>query len=166
MNVILEENQKIPIFSWCEPIEENALKQMKVISNLPFVTHCALMPDAHMGNSMPIGGVVACDGVIVPNFVGVDIGCGMCAIKTTLKASDLILEKMQSLHHRFERSIPTGFNHNDDNRYNKLITEYGSKFLGKTSVVAKDTPAFIGNRIGLFRIQRLFHLVKELVLTI
>jgi 3-hydroxyacyl-CoA dehydrogenase len=47
-----------------------------------------------------------------------------------------------------------------------FLTEYGSKFLGKTSVVAKDTPAFIGNRIGIFGIQSLFHLVKEMGLTI
>lgn len=52
MNVI-NENTKIPIFSWCPDIETGAMEQMKVIANTPFVTHCALMPDAHKGHQCP-----------------------------------------------------------------------------------------------------------------
>ena len=76
--VISTENR--PIKMWLDEIDENALMQAKNMANLPFVhKHVALMPDAHMGYGMPIGGVLATKGVIIPNAVGVDIGCGMMA---------------------------------------------------------------------------------------
>jgi tRNA-splicing ligase RtcB len=71
---------------WCNSPEEGAIKQAKNLSTLPFLyKHVALMPDVHQGYGMPIGGVVACKGYIIPNAVGVDIGCGMIAIKTSFK---------------------------------------------------------------------------------
>ena len=127
MNVI-NENTKIPIFSWCPDIETGAMEQMKVIANTPFVTHCALMPDAHQGASMPIGGVVACNDVIVPNFVGVDIGCGMCAIKTNLTVDSMTREHMESLYTRFNRSIPVGFNRNTPEIQKKLQENFIDKY--------------------------------------
>lgn len=70
---------------WLEDIEDGALEQAKNLANLPFAfKHIAIMPDSHQGFGMPIGGVLATKGVIVPNAVGVDIGCGMCAVKTSL----------------------------------------------------------------------------------
>ena len=119
---------KNEVFSWCPVVEENALNQIKAIADLPFVfKHCALMPDAHMGQEMPIGGVVATNGIIVPNFVGVDIGCGMCAIQTSLKAEELTDDKRGILHHSFERSIPVGFSHNDQKRVSDLKQKYSQK---------------------------------------
>ncbi|MCI5219894.1 MAG: hypothetical protein D3914_12090, partial [Candidatus Electrothrix sp. LOE2] len=57
------------------------------LANLPFAfRHIALMPDAHQGYGMPIGGVLATEGVVIPDAVGVDIGCGMCAVQTSLQA--------------------------------------------------------------------------------
>ena len=74
MQVITTEAK--PIKSWCPDIEEGALDQAKNLANLPFVfKHVALMPDTHLGYGMPIGGVIATQGVVVPNAVGVDIGC-------------------------------------------------------------------------------------------
>ena len=79
------DTERIPIKLWLDSIEEGALQQARNLANLPFAfSHVALMPDAHEGFGMPIGGVLATDGVVIPNAVGVDIGCGMCAIKTTL----------------------------------------------------------------------------------
>ena len=76
----------IPIKSWCEKVEDNAMAQAIDLSNLPFAfKHIALMPDCHMGYGMPIGGVMATTGDIVPNAVGVDIGCGMIAVRSNLK---------------------------------------------------------------------------------
>ncbi len=76
---------RVPIKMWLEEIEESALEQARNLAMLPFAFHhIALMPDAHAGMGMPIGGVLAADGVLVPNAVGADIGCGMCAIKTNL----------------------------------------------------------------------------------
>lgn len=68
--------EKNLIKMWLEDIEEGAMQQIKNIANLPFVYKwVAVMPDSHEGYGMPIGGVVALDGVISPNMVGVDIGC-------------------------------------------------------------------------------------------
>ena len=81
--------EKLPIKMWLEDIEDGALEQAKNLANLPFAfKHIAIMPDSHLGYGMPIGGVMATKGVVVPNAVGVDIGCGMCAVKTSLKEID------------------------------------------------------------------------------
>jgi tRNA-splicing ligase RtcB (3'-phosphate/5'-hydroxy nucleic acid ligase) len=77
--------EKVPIKLWLEDIEDGAIEQAKNLANLPFIfKHLAIMPDSHQGYGMPIGGVLATKGVVVPNAVGVDIGCGMCAVKTNL----------------------------------------------------------------------------------
>ncbi len=77
---------QIPIKSWATELEEEALTQAVNLSNLPFAhSHIALMADAHVGFGMPIGGVLASKGVIIPNAVGVDIGCGIIAAKTDIK---------------------------------------------------------------------------------
>jgi tRNA-splicing ligase RtcB len=83
MKIITSEN--IPIKMWLEDIEPGALQQAKNLANLPYAfRHIALMPDSHEGYGMPIGGVLAAKDVIIPNAVGVDIGCGMCAVRTSL----------------------------------------------------------------------------------
>ncbi len=100
---------KVPIKSWVgEGLDENTLKQVTNLANLPFVfKHVALMPDAHMGYGMPIGGVIATKGVVIPNAVGVDIGCGMCAVKTPLREWDKeILKEVMS---EIRKLIPVGF---------------------------------------------------------
>lgn len=66
--------------SWVNGLDEHGLQEVKKLCRLPFIHHhLALMPDAHGGKGMPIGGVLATKGVVVPNAVGVDIGCGMAA---------------------------------------------------------------------------------------
>lgn len=88
MNVIFSDKdvQKLPIKTWCPILETNTYTQAKNLSNLPFAfKHIALMPDTHMGYGMPIGGVLATKGYIIPNAVGVDIGCGMSAVRLPLK---------------------------------------------------------------------------------
>ena len=78
--------EKIPIKLWLDDIEEGALNQAKNLANLPFAfKHIAIMPDSHQGYGMPIGGVLATKGVIIPNAVGVDIGCfsGNTKVKLT-----------------------------------------------------------------------------------
>ncbi|MCF8370805.1 MAG: RtcB family protein [Bacteroidales bacterium] len=111
--VISTEN--IPIKLWLNNIEEGALKQAKNIANLPFAfRHVAIMPDSHEGYGMPIGGVLATKGVIVPNAVGVDIGCGMCAVKTNLHS---IQEKeLKKIMGAIRNSIPLGFKHHPEKK--------------------------------------------------
>lgn len=85
-----EVDDSLPIFSWVgEGLDEKTFAQAKNLAELPFLfRHVALMPDAHMGYGMPIGGVIATEGVVIPNAVGVDIGCGMSAIQTSLTHLD------------------------------------------------------------------------------
>ena len=73
---------------WLTDIEENAYRQVENLASLPFVYHhIALMPDCHAGMGMPIGGVLPTKDVVIPNAVGVDIGCGMRAVKTNVRAA-------------------------------------------------------------------------------
>lgn len=105
------EGSRVPIKLWLDDLEDGALEQAKNLASLPFVfRHVALMPDAHKGYGMPIGGVLATNGVVVPNAVGKDIGCGMCAVKTNLKTSDLSREILTDFMSKIRASIPLGFN--------------------------------------------------------
>ncbi len=99
-------------------IDEGCLKQAENLSRLPFVYKwVSLMPDTHKGKGMPIGGVIACDGVVIPNAVGVDIGCGMAFVQTNVPASSLREtvtgsgNLVQAICGDILRNIPTGFNH-------------------------------------------------------
>jgi tRNA-splicing ligase RtcB len=106
--IISTENK--PIKLWLKDIDSGAMEQAKNIANLPFVhSHIAVMPDAHMGYGMPIGGVMATEGVVIPNAVGVDIGCGMCAQKTSLHSLDS--EQLKGIMRLIRKSVPVGFKH-------------------------------------------------------
>jgi len=108
MKVITSE--KIPIKLWLNDIEDNALNQAKNLANFPFAfKHIAIMPDSHTGYGMPIGGVLATKDVIIPNAVGVDIGCGICAIKTNLKEIDK--KRLKNIISLIRNLVPVGFKH-------------------------------------------------------
>ncbi len=98
-------------------MEAGALAQARNLANLPFVfRHIAIMPDSHQGYGMPIGGVMATQGVVVPNAVGVDIGCGMCALQTTIHSldhSDLkkIIGGSREYKGGIRSAVPVGFSH-------------------------------------------------------
>jgi tRNA-splicing ligase RtcB len=95
-------------------VESQALDQLKNIASLPWVFHhVAAMPDVHLGKGATVGSVIAMKGAVAPAAVGVDIGCGMAAIKTNLKASDLP-ESLKDIRHSFERSVPVGFSEHKD----------------------------------------------------
>ena len=112
--------EKKPIKLWLDDIEDGALEQAKNLANLPFVyKHVAIMPDSHQGYGMPIGGVVATKGVVIPNAVGVDIGCGMCAVKTSLtKINTKILKKIMG---EIRKTVPVGFNHHKEKQDENLM---------------------------------------------
>ena len=95
---------------WLDDMEPGALEQAKHLANFPFAFHhIAIMPDAHEGFGMPIGAVLATKNVVIPNAVGVDIGCGMCAVKTTLK--EITVETLKKILGEIRKTIPTGFSH-------------------------------------------------------
>ena len=77
--------ERIPIKLWLDDIEDGALQQAKNLANMPFAFKwIPIMPDSHQGYGVPIGSVLATRDVIIPNAVGVDIGCGMFAVRTSL----------------------------------------------------------------------------------
>lgn len=105
--------EKHPIKMWLDDIEDGALEQAKHLANLPFIfKHVAIMPDSHQGYGMPIGGVIATEGVIIPNAVGVDIGCGMCAVKTSLTEIDT--PTLKQIMGEIRRVVPVGFEHQEE----------------------------------------------------
>ena len=118
----------IEIRSWCPDIEEKAMDQMKLISQLPFVKEICLMPDGHLGQNMCIGGVVATDNVVVPDFVGADIGCGMCAMKTNITVDDLTEDVSKKIFNQLQRDIPVGFNRNHERDISELRSTYKDNY--------------------------------------
>lgn len=115
--ILIRPTEGVPVKSWCREPEEGALKQADNLALLPFVfKHIALMPDTHQGYGMPIGGVMAARDVIVPNAVGVDIGCGMLAAKTSLKVQDLTIEQLKAIMGGIRRRVPVGFSRHAEPR--------------------------------------------------
>lgn len=107
---VIKDESAYPIKLWGEDIEKGAIEQIVHLSKLPFVfKHIAIMPDCHQGYGMPIGGVLATQGVVIPNAVGVDIGCGMCAVKTSLK--EIPDGTLRGILSEIREVIPVGFNH-------------------------------------------------------
>jgi len=112
------EGSATPIKGWVHgvPLEDKARQQLRNIATLPFVgPWVAVMPDVHLGIGATVGSVVPTQGAIIPAAVGVDIGCGMAAVRTTLTASDLP-DDLALLRHSIERSIPVGNGPGGDHR--------------------------------------------------
>lgn len=98
-----------PVKIFTDEIEESAYQQLQNISTLPFIhKHIAAMPDVHYGMGATIGSVIPTKGAVIPAAVGVDIGCGMMAVETTLTANDLP-DTLKPLRNRIERVVPHGF---------------------------------------------------------
>ena len=105
-----EEGYAMPVKSWCENCEEGAVKQAVNLAHHPaLVHHVALMPDAHQGYGMPIGGVVAAKGAVIPAAVGVDIGCGMIATETDIPAEVFAeMSFRRAFQEKLKERIPVG----------------------------------------------------------
>lgn len=104
-------NTDKPYRIYAEVLDQEALTQFKSALRQPFAVRGALMPDAHTGYSLPIGAVVATDGVVLPAWVGYDIGCGMCALPTSYRAAD-VREKAREIFDGIYRAVPVGFSYN------------------------------------------------------
>ncbi len=109
MKVIYDDNLNVPIKCWASELEDGALEQARNMANLPNVFHhVALMPDAHQGYGVPIGGVLALEGAISPNAVGVDVSCGMRAVNTGIHFDD-IKALLPDIRNDIRNNIPLGF---------------------------------------------------------
>lgn len=112
----------VPVKLWAriEEVESVALDQLKNIAALPWVAHhVAVMPDVHYGKGATVGSVVAMRGAVSPAAVGVDIGCGMAAVKTSLDAHR-VERKLRDIRSALEAAIPVGFNAHTESVIDRL----------------------------------------------
>lgn len=95
------------LVSWASLIDDKTVEQARTSARMPFIyPHLALMPDAHLGLGATVGSVIPTLGAIMPAAVGVDIGCGMIAVKTQFTVSDLVDRPLAELREQIERAIP------------------------------------------------------------
>ncbi|MET9425145.1 MULTISPECIES: RtcB family protein [unclassified Streptomyces] len=106
---------KVPIRMWTDPstVEDVALQQLRNVATLPWIKGLAVMPDVHYGKGATVGSVIAMHGAVCPAAVGVDIGCGMSAVRTSLTANDLPGD-LSRLRTRIEQAIPVGRGMHDE----------------------------------------------------
>jgi len=106
---------KVPIRMWTDPasVEDVAMQQLRNVATLPWIKGLAVMPDVHFGKGATVGSVIAMHGAVCPAAVGVDIGCGMSAVKTSLTANDLPGD-LSGLRSKIEQAIPVGRGMHDD----------------------------------------------------
>lgn len=121
MQVKMINNRLVKI--WTDNVEESAMRQIENLTTLPFLFHhLAIMPDVHAGMGMPIGGVLACNDAVIPNAVGVDIGCGMCAVATNWQASEIPAEVLRKkIMAGMRERIPLGMAHHSEPQDEKYL---------------------------------------------
>jgi tRNA-splicing ligase RtcB len=124
--VLNEKGPGVPVKIWSTNVESQALDQLKNIAKLPFVfKQVSVMPDVHLGVGATVGSVVATKGAVCPAAVGVDIGCGMAALKLKgMNKKSIESLDLAKLRHSIERSIPVGF------ESNKNISAYARNWKG------------------------------------
>lgn len=113
-----DETSRTPIKAWIRgvPVEDAAVQQLRNLADLPFVYKwVAAMPDVHLGMGATVGSVIPTDKAIIPAAVGVDLGCGMMAVRTTLTASDLP-DNLAPMRAAIEKAVPHGRTHNGGRR--------------------------------------------------
>ncbi|MGI5368258.1 RtcB family protein [Streptomyces iakyrus] len=133
---------KVPIRMWTDPasVEEGALQQLRNVATLPWIKGLAVMPDVHYGKGATVGSVIAMQGAVCPAAVGVDIGCGMSAVRTSLTANDLPGD-LSRLRSKIEQAIPVGRGMHDDpvdpGRFHGMATGGWDDFWGRFDGVAE-----------------------------
>ncbi|MET9496658.1 RtcB family protein [Streptomyces sp. NPDC006552] len=132
---------KVPIRMWADPasVEDGAMQQLRNVATLPWIKGLAVMPDVHYGKGATVGSVIAMRGAVCPAAVGVDIGCGMSAVKTSLTANDLPGD-LSRLRSKIEQAIPVGRGMHDDpvdpGRLHGFATSGWEEFWGRFGGVA------------------------------
>ena len=143
---------KVPIRMWTDPasVEEGALRQLRNVATLPWIKGLAVMPDVHYGKGATVGSVIAMSGAVCPAAVGVDIGCGMSAVRTSLTANDLPGD-LSRLRSKIEQAVPVGRGMHDDpvdpGQLHGLATGGWDDFWGRFDGVA-ETVRFRRERAG------------------
>jgi tRNA-splicing ligase RtcB len=110
---------RVPVKVWTEDLEHQAMQQLINVSQLPIVHgHVAAMPDVHAGIGATVGSIIPTKSAIIPAAVGVDIGCGMNAVRLTLSAKDLP-DSLAKVRGAIEDAVPVGFNQHDYDKANR-----------------------------------------------
>jgi len=109
MMQVIHESGARPIKIWTDTVEDSAMEQLRSLARMSFIASngVAVMPDVHAGIGSTVGSVIATKGAVIPAAVGVDIGCGMNAIRTSLTATQLP-DSLLAIRHQIERDIPLG----------------------------------------------------------
>ena len=132
------------------PVEEAAYRQIRNIASLPILGgHVAIMPDVHLGKGATVGAVIPTRGAIIPAAVGVDIGCGMVAVRTTLKAADLP-DSLAAIRAQIERDVPVGFHSHKAPLQPREYGAAGSLQRRIDSLVRRYDTLRIMDRVGKF----------------
>ena len=123
---------KTPIDFWTpiHEVESSAIDQLLNIANLPGVVHVKAMPDVHLGKGATVGSVIATENIVSPAAVGVDIGCGMAAIRTNLTSASFGDGDLAKLRHDIERGVPVGNGPAGENRHVSAAANTWSKASG------------------------------------
>ncbi len=142
MSYVEVSGAKVPIRMWADPasVEESAMRQLQNVATLPWIKGLAVMPDVHFGKGATVGSVIAMRGAVCPAAVGVDIGCGMSAVRTSLTVNDLPSD-LSRLRSRIEQAIPVGRAMHDDpvdpGRFHGMATAGWDDFWGRFAGVAR-----------------------------
>jgi tRNA-splicing ligase RtcB (3'-phosphate/5'-hydroxy nucleic acid ligase) len=133
------------LYSWASLLEDGTRRQAETTAAMPFVQpHLALMPDAHLGKGATVGSVIPTDGAVMPAAVGVDIGCGMQAVRTGFTLADLRVRGLQELHASIARRVPLSAG-----RYNRKVVETAAPRVAHLTELAAragfDPARYAGN---------------------
>lgn len=152
MGIQLELNKgRVPVKIWTRDIEAEAIRQLLNVASLPIVHgHIAAMPDVHAGIGATVGSVIPTRQAIIPAAVGVDIGCGMNAVRTSLTAGQLP-DNLRGLRLAIEAAVPLGFNQHPASRMRGSALQRQGRSLGDR------LDRIVGSHPGLIKMQRRFN---------
>ncbi|MCH2222811.1 MAG: RtcB family protein, partial [Dechloromonas sp.] len=152
MGIQLELNKaRVPVKIWTRDIEAEAMQQLLNVASLPIVHgHVAAMPDVHAGIGATVGSVIPTRQAIIPAAVGVDIGCGMNAVRTSLTAEQLP-DTLRGLRMAIEAAVPLGFNQHSASRMR------GSALQRLGRALNDRLDCIVGRHPGLMKMQRRFN---------
>lgn len=141
---------RVPVKVFTRDIEHDAIQQLLNVAQLPIVHgHVAAMPDVHHGIGATVGSVIPTKQAIIPAAVGVDIGCGMNAVRLTLHAKDLP-DNLAKLRSAVEARVPVGFNQHDSDKVR------GSSHARQGRVLDDRLDKIVGKHPGVMKMQRRF----------
>jgi tRNA-splicing ligase RtcB len=142
---------RVPVKIWTRELEYEAMRQLINLSQLPIVPyHVAAMPDVHAGKGATVGSVIPTAAAIIPAAVGVDIGCGMCAVRLSLNARDLP-DNLHGVRNAIEAAVPVGFNQHERSKVR------GSAHARQARKMSDRLDLIVGKHPGIMKMQRHFN---------